>query len=369
MTTLRGGRLILGPDISTGDLHFEDGRITQSSAGELIDVDGLIVAPGLIDIQINGGFGLDFTQDPTTIWEVGRRLPALGVTSFAPTIVTSPGDVTDLAIEVVARKPADYSGADVLGLHFEGPWIAPGMNGAHNPDHIVDPDPSVAEAWIASGQVRVVTLAPERPGADEVARALSRGGISVSIGHTAADYETAERALRAGAGLVTHLFNQMSPLRHREPGVVGAALLSDASALLIADGQHIADGALKIAWRMLGPDRVILVTDAMAALGLGPGTYPLGDGPITVGPDGPRTEDGRLAGSVVPLSEAIQNLLAITGASVPDALATTSINPARALRVTDRGALTTGSRADITVFDDKWDVVMTFVGGHTAPDR
>lgn len=362
MTIIRGGKTITGDNVV---IAMSDGSITaEPERGRDFDASGLIVAPGLIDIQINGGFGLDFTQDPTTIWEVGRRLPELGVTSFVPTVVTSPDDVTDLALDVVAnRKPVDYRGAAVLGLHFEGPWIAPEMHGAHNESHITDPDPVIASKWVESGLVRIVTMAPERKGAREVIEMLTRAGVVVSIGHTDADHATARAGFEAGATLATHLFNQMSPLGHREPGTVGAALLEAGHCLLIVDGLHIADASLEIAWRLLGESRVVLVTDAMAALGLGHGVYPLGDGPITVGDTGPRTSDGRLAGSVVTLPEAIVNLANATSADLAQALRCATANPADALGLHDRGLLDPGFRGDVVVLDEHMGVVATFVGG------
>ena len=347
------------------DLHIESGVIAEESKDdEGIDATGMIVSPGLIDIQINGGFGHDFTQDPTTIWEVGRRLPGLGVTAFVPTIVTSPDAITDLALDVVAnRRPEDYVGAEVLGLHFEGPWISPEMHGAHNRDHIVAPNIDVARKWARSGLVRIVTLAPELPRATEVAGILASAGVVVSIGHSAAKYETARDVLSSSASLGTHLFNQMSPFTHHEPGVVGALLLSGAPAILIVDGLHIAAGALELAWRMLGPERTVLVTDAMAALGLGPGIYPLGDGPIAVGEDGPRTSDGRLAGSVVSLPEAVSNLASTTGATIAQTLLGATANPARVLGLKDRGHLRVGGRGDIVILDPTLRPTKTLVAG------
>lgn len=368
MATIRGGRLNGG---EVGDLHIRDGLlVAEPTDDDIIDADGLIVSPGLIDIQINGGFGHDFTQDPTTIWQVGERLPEVGVTAFVPTIVTSPPEITDLALEVVAkRRPATYRGAEVLGLHFEGPWISPEMHGAHNVTHIVDPDVDVARSWADSSLVRIVTLAPERPGASEVAEILRDGGVAVSVGHTAADFATARRAFSDYATLATHLFNQMSGLRHRDPGTVGASLLDADACLLIVDGLHIADGTLEITWRLLGSERTILVTDAMAALGLGAGTYPLGDGPITVGDAGPRTVEGKLAGSVITLPQALRNLATVIGVDVASTLVCGSANPARVLRLPDRGALQPGMRADVTVFDDDMGVVATMVGGDIATGR
>lgn len=365
MPTIRNG-LLHGREVA--DLHFSDGLIVDEPAdNHTIDLDGHIVSPGFVDIQINGGFGFDFTQDPRTIWAVGSRLPELGVTSFVPTVVTSPAEVTDLAIEVVTRrKPDDYAGADVLGLHFEGPWISDEMHGAHNPDHIVDPDPDTARKWAESGVVRIVTLAPEMPGAEEVGALLAQGGVFVSIGHTNATYDVACAALSHYARLSTHLFNQMSPLHHRDPGAVGAALLSDKPAILIVDGLHIADGAVELAWRLLGPDRTVLVTDAMAALGLGPGTYPLGDGPITVGDDGPRTTDGRLAGSVVTVAGAARNLMKATGATATQALAAATLNPLRALGVEDRGRLRAGQRADLVFLDQAFGIVGSVLNGQVV---
>lgn len=365
VTTIKGGQLAHPDGLIAGDLHFDSGFIAADDHDTTpIDGSGLIVSPGLIDIQINGGFGHDFTQDPTTIWEVGRRLPELGVTAFAPTVVTSPGEVTDLAIDVVAnRRPEDYLGAEVIGLHFEGPWISPEMHGAHNIDHIVAPDPEVARRWANSGVVRIVTVAPETPGAFDVIRLLTNNGVVVSVGHTAADFDTAARAFAEGATLATHLFNQMTPLHHREPGVVAAALLFAQHCLLIIDGLHIADGALEIAWRLLGPERAVLVTDAMAALGLGNGTYPLGDGPVTVGDNGPRTADGRLAGSVVTLPVAIANLVSSTSAGTNEAIRCATSGPATALALADRGGLAPGARADVTLLDGNLEVVATYVGG------
>lgn len=353
------------------EVHFADGVITAAATDDtLIDTDGLIVSPGFIDIQINGGFGHDFTQDPTTIWEVGRRLPELGVTSFVPTIVTSPDDVTDLSIDVVAhRKPANYRGAEVLGLHFEGPWISPEMYGAHNADHIVDPDIGIARKWADTGVVRIVTLAPEIPGATQVGHLLSDAGVVVSLGHTNADHDAAAGALETYASLATHLFNQMSPFTHRDPGTVGATLLSDEPAILIVDGLHLSDGAVRLAWKILGQPRTVLVTDAMAALGLGPGTYRLGDGPITVDDDGPRTSDGRLAGTVVTLPEAVANLQRAVGCTFPEALATASLNPARVLSLHNRGTLHPASRADIVVLDPDLHPVRTIVSGETLYSR
>ncbi len=254
MRALTGGQ-VLTPDgwLETDVTATDKGLALGAAPGaEPIDVEGLTVIPGLIDIQVNGAFGHDFTANPETIWQVGTRLPETGVTSFLPTIVTSPYEVADRAIEVLrAGPPLGYEGAAVLGLHIEGPWISPEWNGAHDPDLLRLPDRTQAQSWAASGVVRMVTIAPELEGARDAAAVLSAAGVVVSAGHSGADFETASAALDGSWSAVTHLFNQMTPFRHREPGMVGAALESTRPCGLIVDGLHSHPGAVRLAWQSL----------------------------------------------------------------------------------------------------------------------
>jgi N-acetylglucosamine-6-phosphate deacetylase len=352
MTTLPGG------------LTFSDGLITDIRHGETTAVENMLVAAGFIDIQVNGGWGHDFTADPASIWEVGRRLPETGVTSFLPTIVTAPYSVVEAAVEVLrSGPPRGYVGADPIGLHVEGPWISPAWRGAHNPEHLRAPDPSVARRWADSGVVRMVTIAPELPGATEVAEILSAAGVVVSAGHTGADFETATRALEGPWHAVTHLFNQMTGFQHREPGMVGAALLSSRLCGLIVDGLHSHPSGSQMAWSHLGPERTVLVTDAMSATGLGEGTYPLGDLEVTVGPDGPRTPAGDLAGSILTMDRAVANLTQWTSATVGQALTSASLAPATVIGAEDRGRLKRGMRADLVVLDHHYRVRKTMIEG------
>jgi N-acetylglucosamine-6-phosphate deacetylase len=231
------------------------------------------------------------------------------------------------------------------------------------------PDVQYAEAWAESGVVRMVTIAPELEGAEETAAKLEAAGVVVAAGHTGADYETSVTALQGAWGAVTHLFNQMSPFTHREPGMVGAALTSGRPCGVIVDGLHSHPGALQLAWRLLGPDRMILVTDAMQATGLGPGTYLLGDREVTVGDDGPRTPEGKLAGSTLTMERAVANLARWTDATFSQAVRCATLTPAVLMKATDRGAIRTGSRADMTVLDEDLVVMLTIASGIVAFER
>jgi len=328
---------------------------------------GDMVNAGFIDLQVNGGWGHDFTADPSSIWEVGRHLPATGVTTFLPTIVSAPYDVVDKAIEVLRDgPPAGYLGADPSGLHIEGPWISPEWKGAHNPDRLVSPDPEVAQRWADSGLVRMVTIAPELDRAFDAAEILAGAGVVVSAGHSGADFETGSRALQGSWGAVTHLYNQMSPFHHRSPGLVGAALLSDRACGLIVDGIHSDPAAVRLAWDRLGPDRFILITDGMQATGLGEGIYILGDREVVVGSDGPRISRTILAGSTLTMDQAVANLVAWTSATVDQGLAGASLVPASLIGLEDRGVLGPGMRDDRVRLDSGLGVVETVVNGEVA---
>lgn len=348
MTVFKGGLTVSGAELTEADIVFGDGD-------EVVDAHGLIAAPGLIDTQINGAFGCDFTDDPGTIWSVGEQLVGTGVTAFLPTITSARNDVYGRAIDVVAAgPPASYRGAEVLGLHFEGPWLSVGMHGAHPLESLAMPDPATARDWVNSGVVRMVTMAPELPGATPAAEILDQGGVVVSIGHTDASYAEAIDALDGPFSSVTHLFNQMSGFHHRRPGVVAAAFDRSPHCGVIADLVHVSVGAIRMAWRLLGSDRLVLVSDAMAAMGKGEGEYLLGETTVTVDADGPHTADGRLAGSTLTLPGAIRNLSTATDATIAEALACASSTPAALL-----GCGTTG----VTLFDLDLNVVATYVGG------
>jgi N-acetylglucosamine-6-phosphate deacetylase len=354
-----------------------DGSISAiAAAGELdappgareIDAREFTLAPGLLDIQINGGFGHDFTHESESIWEVGALLPAFGVTAFVPTVVTSSAAERGSMLQALAKGPPPaYSGAMPLGAHFEGPFISPGRSGAHDPAFLrspLDADPDVAQ-WSAGGGVRMVTLAPELEGALDLTRALVARGVTVSAGHSEATHDQAVAGFDAGITYATHLFNAMPPLGHREPGLAGAALADPRVTVgMISDGIHSHPAVMRVAAAAAGRERVSLVTDATAALGMAPGRYVLGGRDVVLDATSVRlADDGRLAGSALTADEGLRRFVSMTGWTAADALATMTSVPARLLKLTDRGALRVGGRADLTLFTSNLEVVATFVAG------
>ena len=333
-----------------------------------LEASGLLLAPGFIDLQANGAFGLDFTADPTTIWQVGAGLPRYGVTSFLPTIVTSPPATVAAAQRVLqAGPPAGYLGAQPLGLHLEGPYLNPTKRGAHDPALMRLPNCEEVAGWARERGVWLVTLAPELPGALDVIQALRQRGVLVSAGHSAADFDQARAGLGAGVGYGTHLFNAMSPLDHRAPGLPGALLGNPEVVVgVIADGIHVHPALLELVWRLKGPDHVSLVTDCMAALGRPPGRYQLGQLEVFVDETSARLRDGRLAGSILCMDQAIRNWVAFTHCAPAEAIGAATAVAASVLGLTDRGRLQPGARADLVLLTPDLRVAATLIGGAVA---
>ena len=332
---------------------------------QVLDADGLLLTPGFIDMQFNGGFGDDFTADPTTIWQVAAGLPRWGVTAFLPTVITSPLERIAQAQQVVLSEPAGFRGATPLGLHVEGPFLNPQKKGAHNPAYLQLPALEAVAGWSPQTGVRLVTLAPELPGALPVIEALAARGVLVSAGHSTATFDEATMAFDAGARYGTHLFNAMPTMHHREPGLPGA-LLTDPRPVVgfIADGVHTHPSVISLVWQALGPERLNLVTDAMAALGMGPGKHLLGDFEVTVDATSARLADGTLAGSILSLDQALRNLIRLTGCTLADALATVTTTPAQALGLDhERGRIAPGYVADLVLLSPELEVRGTVVRG------
>ena len=350
-----------------------DGRIAALGAdaerlgadgGRSIDGSGLAAAPGFIELQVNGIDGMDFTSDPGAIARVGQALARYGVTAYLPTIVTSPRGTVERALEAVSRD-GDAGAPVALGLHVEGPYLSSRRAGAHDPSLLRDPDPAEISAWLNTGRLRIVTLAPERDGAIEAIEQLVAGGVVVSIGHTDADAATTARAIDAGATYGTHLFSAMSAFHHRAPGAPGVLLADDRVTLgLILDGHHLDPIVVQLVAR-LAPARVSLVSDAIAALGLTDGNHRLGDQTVQVRDGAARLPDGTLAGSAVALDACVRAFAAITG-SARAAIGAVTETPARLLGDRERGRLEVGARADLVLLDGALRVRMTIVGGVVA---
>lgn len=378
-------RVVTGGEVvdAAGELVRRDvvcrgGRIVElcepgrPPGGEVtIDAAGCVVAPGFIDLQINGGFGYDFTTDPGSIAQVAARLPSFGVTAFAPTIITAPPAARVAAIKAIGavrRSPLPVGSAVPLGLHFEGPVISPERAGAHAVEWIGDPGVAETDGWSAARGIAIVTLAPEVAGAAELIRGLVSRGVVVSAGHTACTAAGMIAAREAGVTAVTHLFNAMPPFAHRAPGPAGATLADDRLvAGLICDGIHVDPITVQAAWRALGPARTLLVSDAVAALGAADGELTLAGRAVAAGGDtGVRNSDGVLAGSDLPLDRAVRNLVAYTGCSLAAAISTVTSTPADLLGLADRGRLAVGNRADLVVLDRALRPVCTMIGGDIA---
>jgi len=283
---------------------------------------------GLVDLQVNGAGGIDLTAEPDRLWEVAAALPAYGVVAFVPTVITSDPAAREQALDTLAAgAPAGWTGAEPLGLHFEGPMIAPSRKGAHPVHWLRPPSLDLVDGWSREAGVSMATIAPELPGAVEVIERLVSRGIVVSVGHTAATTAEVAAAVEAGARCVTHLGNAMPPLLSREPGPVGAAFGGDLVAGLIVDGHHLDPLFVRTAWRSLGPDRFLSVSDTTAALGLPDGPARLGDQDVVVFDGTVRLADGTLAGSAASLLECLRILVAQTGCTVDEALATATTTP------------------------------------------
>jgi N-acetylglucosamine-6-phosphate deacetylase len=363
---IRGGVDACGAPLT---VHVQDGVIADSSVpppdAPVLDASGLTVAPGLIDLQVNGACGIDITAEPERLWEVAAELPRFGVTAFSPTVITSSPAARARAIAALSAAPENGpTGSVPLGLHFEGPMLSPARKGAHPDRWLTEPSPAVIAGWSRGAGVLIATLAPELPGAIEVIRELTANGVVVSIGHTEADVQTVEAAITAGATMLTHLGNAMPPMRSRAPGPVGVALGGgDLIAGVIADGLHLDAPVVSAAWRCLGPARFLAVTDATAALGVPDGSYQLGDQTMTVRDGKVRLADGTLAGSAASLPHCLRFLRASTGCTLAEALQTCTTVPAALIGDHSRGVLELGARGDLTLFDPSLDVAATIVGG------
>ena len=395
MIVLAGGNLVL-PDgmLSGGSLLIEGGRIAgieprvvRPSSAEVHDVTGHCLVPGFIDVHVHGVGGVDVLDGIDAVSRVAARLPRYGVTAFCPTSVACEPKVLATFLGSVARASAaaDVGAAAVLPAHLESNFINPAWNGAQPADCLrsyavagaaVQPgafsgDDIIEVIRAARQYVGIVTVAPELPGGFDLIRLLHDSGHIVSIGHSGATYGEAVEAIRCGVSHATHLFNRMTPLAHREPGVVGAVLDSpEVTAEVICDGYHVHPRVVSLAVRAKSTARVMAITDGTAASGLPVGSRArLGGRTILTGAHSATLEDGTLAGSTITMDRAFQTLVHDAGLPMEQAARLCSTTPAERLRLLDRGRLAPGARADVVLLGSSLQVVQTWIGGRLVAEH
>lgn len=331
------------------------------------------VIPGAIDIHIHGASNSD-AMDATheALSTMAETLPKEGTTSFLATTMTQTTEAIESALLNAGKyiESQSQEHAEIIGIHLEGPFISPVRKGAQPEEHIVDPDVTLFKRWqeMAENQIKLVTLAPEQPNGLDLAAHLKATGVVASIGHSDATYDQIDEAIQAGTTHVTHLYNGMRGLHHREPGVLGAAYLRDELYVeLIADGIHCRPEMIKLAYNQITSERMILITDSLRAKWLEKGTYDLGGQPVYVNETKATLSDGTLAGSILKMNDAIKNTMEYTDCSMTDIIKMTAENPAKQLRIFDRkGSIQVGKDADLVILNDRLDVEMTFCRGNLA---
>ena len=340
----------------------------------VMDFGDAFLAPGFVDIHIHGGAGHDvMSADSAGLAALEQLLASHGVTSYFPTTVTAPLDQTLSALDRLAteiekterdRSP-EQGGARPLGIHLEGPFISHIRRGVHPPENLLPPTLATFDRfWEASrGRIRVMTIAPELVGAQEVIAEAASRRVCVSVGHSDADVNATSAAVAAGARHATHTFNAMRPLDHREPGIIGEVLTDPRlSADIIADGVHLDPAIVQLFLKAKGPEGAVLISDATAATGMPDGRYRLGSLEVEV-KNGRCTSEGRLAGSVLTMDRAVRNVMQFAHWDLQAALRLASLNPARVGGLPERGKIEAGCLADIVVLTPAGEVKATIVGG------
>lgn len=353
-----------------------DGRISEvveaPRSGDLPErwreVSG-VICPGFVDLQINGAFGVDVGPEPEALKTLARELPKTGTTSFLPTLISSPVKRYAQFLEAL-EEASPTRGARILGAHLEGPFLSPARKGAHDPENLRPVDLGLLQEMLGSGLVRLITLAPELPGADKAAEIIREAGAVASVGHTDATYEEVMRAFDGSFTKATHLYNAMSPFIHRAPGAVGA-VLDDIRvwAGIIVDGVHVHEGALRIAHRQKGSEGLVLVTDAMEAAGMPSGDYALSGREVRLQKGEVRLRDGTIAGSALTTDQAVRNAVDVLRIPLSDAVRMASENPARVIGMTGKGRIASGADADLVILGRDGNVEETIVAGKTLYEK
>lgn len=382
--TLITGGSVIAPTavISRGAVLVEGGSILkvgsasalgQEAVDQTIDAQGGIIAPGFINLHVHGGGGADAMDSSLdSLSRMSQFEASHGTTGFLPTVMSSPLEKMKTACRVAAEAiEAERSGsrhaegAQILGINVEGPFLNSDRKGAQPETGIMAPDMSILEQILDAGDshIKIMTVAPEVPGALDIVHALASRGILVSAGHSDATYSDMERGVAAGVRHVTHTYNGMSGLHHREPGLVGATLMMDKLVCeLILDGIHVHPIAASLVVKMKGAEGITLITDSMRAAGLPDGDYTLADQRVIVKEGQARLESGSLAGSTLTMDIAVGNMVRLVGVPLPDAIAMASSTPAGQLGLGNRkGRLQRGMDADITILDANTFETMTTI--------
>ncbi|MGE6226628.1 N-acetylglucosamine-6-phosphate deacetylase [Paenibacillus chitinolyticus] len=333
---------------------------------EYLDGQGRLLIPGMIDVHIHGANGFDMMDgSETSIQEVSRACAATGCTSFLATSVSSTIEDLIAMIRSVKRVAGHEVGAKIAGIHLEGPYLNPKRKGMQNERFLRHPDLAEMKEIFdeADGLIKMVTIAPELPGGMELISFLKETGVIIAVAHSDATYEEAKQAFEAGASHVTHCFNGMRPIHHRDPGLVVAAFEEEHVSLqAIVDGIHLHPAIVRMMHRLKGPDGMVLITDALQAMGLGDGNYMFGGHHVTVSEGVARLEDGTLASSTVTMNEALR-LTVDTGISLTDAVKMASSSPARLLGLANKGKISVGFDADLVLLDEQFQVQWTMIKG------
>lgn len=353
---LDGGVLVL----DGGRIHAVDRE--PPAAARLHDLGDSYLLPGFVDPQVNGSFGVDVAAEPERLPELSAKLPVTGVTSYLPTVISSPANAYP---KILAALDFGGAGAEALGVHLEGPFISPGKRGAHVPENVIPPDPGLLSDLLSVAPVRLLTLAPELRDAEALIRLCAERGTTVSAGHSEASFSEASQAFVEGVRSVTHLFNAMSPLHHRDPGLPGAAFSSDRAVCgIIADGRHVHPEMVRLAYRLLGPGRLYLTTDAISAAGAGPGEFTLAGRSTSISGGLPRLASGEISGSLLTMDEAFRNILSFTGCTVAEAARMAATTVADLIGAGDRkGRLAPGYDADVVALSPDLEVEAVWRSG------
>lgn len=353
---------VIGDQVVPGDVEITEGRL--SAAGIPGPRSSLLAVPGFVDVHVHGHAGVDFVEATVDDHiQIAQALPATGVTAYQPTLMSLP---LEEMISAISRHPVAVAGAArVLGFHLEGPFLSPSRPGAHTPTTLVDPTLERCRRLLEAGHIDQITMAPELDGALDAIEYLVAAGVVVSLGHSEASAEVTATAIQRGATAFTHVFNAMKPFSHRNPGILGTALSSEAVFLTgVFDGVHLSDEAAKVLIRCAG-QRLVAITDGTSAINAPDNRVVLGDTEVEVSRGAPRLPDGTIAGSILTMDAAFRNLLGL-GLDLPAAVRATATAPAGLAGRGNAGGITIGARGDVVVLDDRYEVVRTFVDGTEA---